>query len=205
MTTPQIDVAAEFPPKLAGLFEPHRYKVLYGGRGGAKSWSIARALLLLGQQEEHRILCCREFMQSLQDSVWRLLCDQIFELGLGSFYEVNKGFIRGANNTEFRFAGIRSNVSQVKSFEGVTLCWCEEAANISKYSWDVLIPTIRRPGSEIWISMNPELETDDSYKRWILNPPPDAWVQKIGWHATIRGCRTCSARRWRRCKDPRVR
>ena len=174
-------ITAHFPPKLYGLFEPHRYKVLYGGRGSGKSWGIARALLLLGQVNPIRVLCCRETHTSMSDSVHRLLAEQIMMLGLGSFYTIDLTRIRGKNGTEFRFVGLRSNSQQIKSYEGITHVWCEEAQNISDFSWEILIPTIRRNDSEIWISFNPYLETDATYERFIVNPPDNAWVQKMNW------------------------
>ena len=123
---------AEFPEKLACLFEPSRYKVLYGGRGGAKSWGIARALLILGAKSPLRILCAREFQTSIKDSVHKLLCDQIEALGLLGFYEITQATIRGKNGTECAFAGLRNNISNIKSFEGVDICWCEEAQSVSR-------------------------------------------------------------------------
>jgi phage terminase large subunit len=110
-----------------------------------------------------------------------LLADQIYELGLGSIYTVEKARIFSPNGTEFRFAGIRTNVSQIKSFEAVDICWVEEAVNVSRASWEVLIPTIRAEGSEIWVSFNPELETDDTYRRFVLHPPASAVTVKLGW------------------------
>jgi phage terminase large subunit len=150
---------AQFPAKLQFLFHPQRYKVLYGGRGGAKSWGIARALLIQGTQRPLRILCARETQRSIGDSVHKLLSDQIEALGLGAFYAVQKSTILGANGTEFIFAGIRQNVSNIKSYEACDICWVEEAQTVSKSSWDVLIPTIRKTDSEIWVSFNPDLET----------------------------------------------
>lgn len=172
---------ADFPEKLELLFQPARYKVLYGGRGGAKSWGIARALLILGRQKPLRILCAREIQKSIADSVHKLLSDQITELGLGSFYRVQNTTIFGANGTEFLFAGLKQNISNIKSFESVDIVWVEEAANVSKNSWDVLIPTIRKDGSEIWISFNPELETDETYQRFVRRPPPDARVMQVNF------------------------
>jgi phage terminase large subunit len=128
-----------------------------------------------------RILCARETQKSIADSVHKLLQDQIKELGLESFYTVLKYTIMGANGTEFIFAGIQQNVSNLKSYEGCDICWVEEAQTVSKHSWEVLIPTIRKDNSEIWISFNPELETDETYRRFVLNPPPNAKVQKINW------------------------
>jgi phage terminase large subunit len=78
------------------------------------------------------------------------------------------------NGTEFNFVGLRNNIANVKSFEGVDICWVEEAQSVSGRSWDVLIPTIRKEESEIWISFNPELETDETYQRFVVNPPENS-------------------------------
>ena len=172
---------AEFPLKLQCLFEKSRYKVLYGGRGGAKSWGVSRALLIKAAKEPLRILCAREFQTSIRDSVHKLLCDQIVALGLLGFYEITQTSIRGKNGSEFAFVGLKNNVSNVKSYEGVDIAWVEEAQTTSRQSWNVLIPTIRKQDSEIWITFNPELETDETYQRFVLNKPPNALVQKVNW------------------------
>jgi len=174
---------ADFPEKLSCLFEPEhsRYRIVHGGRGGAKSWGIARALLIKGSKAPLRILCAREFQTSISQSVHKLLSDQIFSLEMQGFYEITLNSIKGKNGTEFSFAGLRNNISNLKSFEGIDICWVEEANTVSKMSWDTLIPTIRKEGSEIWISFNPELETDETYKRFVIKPPDDAIVQKINW------------------------
>jgi phage terminase large subunit len=172
---------AEFPEKLQFLFEPHRYKVAWGGRGGSKSWGIARALLIMGAEKPLRILCARETQKSLADSVHTLLEDQVKALELGPRYNVQKASILGTNGTEIIFAGLKHNISNIKSAESVDIAWVEEAQTVSKESWEVLVPTIRKPGSEIWASFNPKLETDDTYKRFILKPPPGAFVQRICW------------------------
>ena len=184
LTAPNIDQAiakAEFPVKLEGLFKKSRYKVLYGGRGGAKSWGIARALLILGAKKQMRILCAREFQISIKDSVHKLLCDQIEALGLLGFYEITQATIRGANGTEFAFIGLKNNPTNIKSFEGVDICWVEEAQSVSRVSWKTLIPTIRKEGSEIWVSFNPELETDETYQRFVVSPPRDCISIKINY------------------------
>jgi len=172
---------AEFPVKLAFLFEPCRYKVAYGGRGGAKSWGIARALLILAAKNPLRILCAREYMTSMKDSVHKLLCDQIMALGLLDYYEITQNSLRAKNGSEFAFVGLKNNVANVKSYEGVDICWVEEAQTVSQRSWNTLIPTIRKEKSEIWISFNPELETDDTYQRFVVNPPENSKVVKINW------------------------
>lgn len=172
---------AEFPEKLRFLFEPHRYKVLYGGRGGAKSWSVARALLIQAAKAPLRILCARELQSSIAESVHHLLRSQIAEIGLEGFYEVQNSAILGRNGSEFVFAGLRNNVTKIKSFEGIDRVWVEEAQAVSKGSWEVLIPTIRKAGSEIWITFNPELEADETYRRFVADPPAGAAVVHVNW------------------------
>lgn len=178
----QQQVNAQFPAKLGFLFKPLRYKTCYGGRGGAKSWGFARALLILGAQKPLRILCARETQKSIADSVYKLLCDQIQDLKLEYFYGITKTNIVGINGTEFTFAGIRqSSVGDIKSYEGCDICWVEEAQIVSKRSWDILIPTIRKDGSEIWTSFNPELETDETYKRFVTSHPLGIEPVKVNW------------------------
>jgi len=170
-----------FPPKLKPLFQPSRYKILYGGRGGSKSWGIARALLIMGRAKCLRILCAREVQKSIQDSVYQLLRDQIRILELEDFYECTLSEIRGVNGTLFIFAGLKHNIDSIRSKEGLDVCWIEEAQVVSKSSWDALIPTIRKENSEIWISFNPELEEDETYVRFVKFPPSNAVVIPIGW------------------------
>lgn len=171
---------ADFPEKLEPLFTPMRFKILKGGRGGAKSWGIARALLIQGSASPLRILCGRETMQSMSDSVHQLLKDQIKALDLDGWH-TEKAKIWNDNGTEITFAGLRHNIHNIKGLEAVDIVWIEEAANVSKNSWDTLIPTVRKEGSEIWISFNPVLESDDTYKRFVLNSRPDSVVIDIGW------------------------
>jgi phage terminase large subunit len=172
----------EFPDKLQCLFGPQRYTVLHGGRGGAKSWGVARSYLIRGAETKRRFLCTREVQKSIRDSVHKLLSDQIQSLGLGAFYEVQQNVIKGANGTEFLFSGLSDQTAEsIKSFEGVDDVWVEEAQAVSKRSWDILIPTIRKEGSRITITLNPELDTDETYVRFIENPPPDAVVVQINY------------------------
>ena len=180
----------KFPDKLQCLFEPHRYKVLWGGRGGAKSWGIARALLLLGTQRKLRIVCAREIQKSIADSVYQLLKEQITSMELAAHYTVQKSAILGINGTSFVFVGLKHNIGSIKSLEGADIVWVEEADCTSAESWKVLVPTIRKDPaniyaephpSEIWISFNPKLDSDATYRQFVLTPPPGAAVVKIGW------------------------
>lgn len=171
----------KFPPKLKPLFQPARYKVFYGGRGGAKSWGFARALLLIGVGKCIRVLCARETQKSIADSVHQLLSDQIRALGLEAHYDVEKARIKGKNGTLFIFGGLRNDPDALKSVEGCDIVWVEEAQGVSRRSWETLIPTIRKDNSEVWVSFNPELDTDETYKRFVVNPPPSAVVVKLNY------------------------
>ena len=173
----------KFPSKLKCLFEPKnsRYRVLYGGLGAGKSHSVARALLCKGVLDTIRVLCAREFQTSIKDSVHKLLVDQIYEMKIEAHYDITQTSIKGKNGTEFIFAGIKNNINGLKSIEGIDYCWIEEANNVTSHSWSVLIPTIRKENSEIWVTFNPELPTDETYKRFVISPPENAVVQKVNW------------------------
>jgi phage terminase large subunit len=172
----------ELPKKLRFLRDAHRYKVVHGGRGSAKSWTFARQLLVLGTEKPLRILCAREVQESIKESVHKLLSDQIKDLDLSDFYAVYNHAILGKNGTEFAFTGLLEHtVTSIKSYEGVDICWIEEAQTVSGESWNILVPTIRKEHSEIWISFNPELDTDEVYLRFVVKPPPDAVVVEMNW------------------------
>lgn len=172
----------QLPEKLEALWNPKRYKVMHGGRGGGKSWSVAGALLTMGAQRPLRVLCAREVQKSIKQSVHQLLKDQIARLNLHAFYEILETEIRGINGSLFLFSGLRDHtVDSIKSFEGCDIVWVEEAHGVSKKSWDVLIPTIRKESSEIWLTLNPDMETDETYQRFIAYPSDDTWVCEVNW------------------------
>ncbi len=176
-------LVVQIPAKLQALFEgPARYRVAHGGRGSAKSWSFARMVLVRCVRQPLLVLCTRELQISIRDSVHRLLSAQITALHLEGFFEVQQAIIRGRNGSEIIFEGLRSNVTKIKSLEGVDLCWVEEAQRVSEVSWEVLIPTIRQPGSEIWITFNRDQETDPTDLRFVQHPPPDAKVVQCNWN-----------------------
>ena len=182
MTPQAIDTRALFPDALEFLFQPASFKVAYGGRGATKSWGFARALLIEGTRRKLRILCARETQKSIRDSVHQLLEEQIAALNLEAFYRVEKSVIYGTNGTEILFTGLKHHVDNVKSMEAISVCWVEEAQGVSKTSWDKLIPTLfRLPECELWISFNPDLEGDNTYQRFVVNPPTGAVVRKVTW------------------------
>ena len=170
------------PEKLKDIFQPHRYKVLHGGRGGGKSRSIGGILTVLAAAAPRRILCTREFQTSIRDSVMELLKFQIEDMGLKSRFRFGQNYVEGKNGSEFIFEGLRINPDKIKSMEGVDYCWVEEAQRVSEASWTYLIPTIRKPNSEFFISLNPEDADDPTYRRFITNPPPGSLVIKINWN-----------------------
>lgn len=171
-----VDVRAAFPRKFRPLLEEHhRYKVFYGGRGGAKSWQFARALLIRGLKGGLRVLCTREVQSSLKESSKQLLDDQIKLLGLQGYYQVLTNEIRGPDGTLFVFKGL-SDPEALKSAEGMDVVWIEEARVVTEPSWKKLDPTIRKAGAEIWISFNPELPTDYLHKLFVTGPPPPSSI-----------------------------
>lgn len=174
-----IDIV--IPKAFRFLFEPKRYKVLLGGRGGAKSHNIARALIVMGMQKPMRIVCAREIQKSIKDSVHKLLADLIRSHELTGFYEIQESVIKGANGTEFMFRGLKHNTADLKSLEGADICWIEEAENVSDNSYEILIPTLRKDGSEIWISFNPKRPTDPTYKRFVATIDDDIKAVKVSW------------------------
>lgn len=172
----------EFGPELLFLFEPHPYKIAWSGRYAKKSWSYAAAILQLGMERPLRIVGLRETMNSLKDSVHALFEDQIARLRIGGFYRTYQSEIRGSNGTLIFYKGLRgARADAIKSMEGCDIFWVEEGQTVSKASFLTLDPTIRKPGAELWLSMNPRFAEDDSYKRWIVNPPPGAIVRKLNY------------------------
>jgi len=169
------------PRPFAWAEQPARYKVWYGGRGGGKSWGVARLLLAKAYRRKLRILCTREYQNSIADSVHRLLTDQIQMIGLDRYFKVTRDSIKSSYGSEFLFKGIHHNIHEIKSLEGIDICWVEEAQRVPEESWQVLIPTIRKEGSEIWITFNPDEADHPTYARFISHPPPNARVVKVNY------------------------
>lgn len=150
-----------------------------------RSWTVARLLLLKGVQEKRFILCAREYQTSIKDSVLKLLEEQIELMGLQAHYRVLRDSIQGSNGTEFIFKGLHHNITEIKSTEGVDDCWVEEAENVSAESWDVLLPTIRKSGSEIWITYNPKDDDAPTHKRFVLQRQPDEVLVQTNYLDTL--------------------
>lgn len=178
-----MNARVQMPRKFKRIFEPHRYKAFYGGRGSAKSHTVAGALVVLASMQRKRIVCGREIQKSIQESVKKLIEDKIQAYNLGNFFTSTKNSIVGANGSEFLFMGLRTNIASVKSTEGIDIFWVEEASTVSQTSINTLVPTIRQPGSEIWFTWNPDKPTDpvDAMFRGEGGPPPDTLLERINW------------------------
>lgn len=174
-------MAFQIPRLVTELWEPCRYKVLFGGRGAGKSIAIADALLLEGARTKQLIACFREYQNKLDESVYALLVERINHYGLNSFFKVANTEIVGANGTRFIFLGLARNINGIQSLQGITRAWIEEAQTISARSIDVLVPTIRATGSEIWFSFNPQFEDDPVYSQFAMSNSPDVRKWIVNW------------------------
>jgi len=173
----------ELPEWCESLFdEEARYFALLGGRGSAKSYSVATTLILRAASKPLRILCAREIQKSIKDSVKRLLDDTIARAGLQEFFVSTDTEIRGQNGSLILFAGLRSNIDSIKSIEGIDVCWVEEAQTVSQASLDILIPTIRKPGSQIYFTWNPKNQTDPVDVMFVgETKPPKTIFLRVNW------------------------
>ena len=166
MTSP-LELNFEVPEKMAFLVRlKSRFKVVRGGRGSGKSGSVARGLIGKSLEKPTKVLCTRELQNSIGDSVHSLLRGTIDGCGASSLYETTLTSIKGFNDSYFLFKGLRNNINEIKSLDNVDICWVEEASGIDGKTWDILIPTIRNRGSEIWISYNPDEENDATHQRF---------------------------------------
>lgn len=179
---PKRHIDIEVPEKFKSLWKPCRYKVFYGGRGSGKTHAIAEYLIVSALLNTERVLCTREIQKSIKESVYKVLESKISKLGLDKYFFKTETSITCINGSEFIFAGLRSNVDSIKSMEGITKCWVEEAQSISRNSLDVLIPTIRKPSSELIFSFNPCNERDAVYQDFIVNTPDNAVVVKVNYN-----------------------
>lgn len=178
-----MDKKISIPEKTFFLLQDKsRYKVLYGGRGSGKSVNVALCLILIAIKRKVRILCTRQIQGSIKDSVYKLLKDLISQYGFDSYFEITLDAIRGVNGSEFIFKGLKSSVAEIKSMQGLDYCWVEEAESVTAESWDVLIPTIREEGSEIWVTFNPNMKSDETYQRFVISPPKDCIAVQLNYY-----------------------
>ncbi len=177
---PEIDI--QILPVFRELLTPAPFKVFKGGRGGGKSWQFADATLAKSFEKKHRILCTREYQTSIKDSVHKLLTDRIYHLGMGAYFDITEKSIKNHyTGSEYIFKGLHANENEIKSTEGITVAWCEEGEVIASKSWETLLPTLRTPGVELWISYNPETENNATDLLWIKQPQPGTIVRHVTW------------------------
>lgn len=182
---PKIKI--QIPSVFKELFnEAWRYLIFYGGRGSGKSQSVARALLLRGRAKKLRILCTREIQNTIKDSVHKLLKDIIDENGWDDYVVTNDGIVNALTGTEFIFRGLRHSINEIKSTEGIDICWVEEAQSITDQSIDILTPTIRKPGSQIIFTFNRLNELDPVFVRFVQADLKNAYVRKVNYDTLMR-------------------
>jgi phage terminase large subunit len=171
------------PAAFRPLFEPHRYKAYYGGRGSAKSHSFATALVIMAAQKPMRIVCAREIQDNLRASSKQLIEDKIEALGLQALFDRQDKITKGHNGSQFTYIGMWRNPDAVRSMEGADVFWGEEASALSERSLKVVRPSMRKAGSELWFSWNPEFEHDpvDKFFRGPQGPPPRSLVKEVTW------------------------
>ena len=164
------------------LLEPSRYKALYGGRASAKSHFFAECMIAnAAMNTGFRGLCVREVQKSLKESAKRLLEDKINVMGYGARFNVKHDEIGTPGGGVISFTGMnQQNSESVKSYENYSVCWVEEASVFSARSLELIRPTIRAPGSELWFSWNPHHASDpvDKFFRG-LSPPDNSIVRKV--------------------------
>ncbi|WP_374413256.1 PBSX family phage terminase large subunit [Novosphingobium colocasiae] len=163
--------------------EPIRNRVLYGGRASSKSWDAAGFAIFLACRLKIRVLCARQFQNKIDESVYALLVVQIDRFGLrGQFRILDNRIIHKRTGSEFLFYGLWRHISEIKSLEGIDICWLEEAHALTEVQWKVLEPTVRKEGSQFWIIFNPMLSTDFAWRRFVVNPPPGTIIRGINYN-----------------------
>ena len=161
---------------------PARIRVLYGGRSSSKSWETALWAIFFAQSCTMKFLCARQFQNKIEESVYTLLKAQIHRLGLLDQFNIQHNKITHRfTGTEFVFYGLWRNIDEIKSMEGIDVCWIEEAHNLSEEQWQVLEPTLKKAGSHFWIIFNPRIVTDFVYQRFVVRPPADTITKQINY------------------------
>ena len=182
----RIKIPIEYKP----LFDDNwREAAVYGGRFSLKSHTVARFLLIKAREQKTRVMCCREFQNSIADSSHQLLKELISEYELNDFEVTNNGIVNKINGSDFLFKGLHNNEQSVKSTEGVDIAWVEEAQTISQNSIDTLTPTVRKPNSKIIYTYNRLFEDDPVHVRLVMEGRPNTLVincnydiaEKYGW------------------------
>lgn len=147
-----------------------RHIILSSGRGAGKSWAVAQYIIIKSLEKKYRILCTREIQRTIRDSVYKLLMDTIERYELAEYFDVQRDRIISKSGSEIFFTGLWQHINEIKSMEGINICWVEEAQSISMQSLEILIPTIRAPKSKIFYTYNPYSEKDALHQKFVLGP-----------------------------------
>lgn len=170
-------------PKLAKFWQtPSRNKALYGGRASSKSHDAAGMAVYLAANYSLKFLCVRQFQNKISDSVYTLLADKINNSEYKMEFKIlTNSIVHKRTGSEFLFYGIARNIDEIKSTEGVDICWLEEAHALTKEQWAIIEPTIRVEGSEVWIIFNPDNITDFVWQHFIVRDAPNTIKQMINF------------------------
>lgn len=170
-------------PKLAKFWKTKsRLKVLYGGRSSSKTHDTGGVAIHLARTYTVRFLCTRQFQNKITESVYTVLKNKIEEAGYSKEFTItNNRIVHNTTKSEFIFYGLWRNIDEIKSLEGVDICWVEEAHSLTREQWEILEPTIRKEDSEIWLVFNPRYRTDFVYKNFIIKKQPNSVVKKINY------------------------
>lgn len=172
----------DIPEEYQRLFDTDwREAAIYGGRYSLKSHTVARTYLIKARMSKRRIGCFREFQNSIADSSHQLLADLIELYGLTEFRITDNSIINPITGSEFLFRGLHHNEQSIKSIEGLTDAWVEEAQTISKASIEVLTPTVRLPGSQIIYTYNRLLEEDPVHTRLVTEGRPNTLIINVNY------------------------
>ena len=178
-----IDIEAVLPEwGLPLVFEHHRNKVLFGGRGGGKSVTIGIALVILAAAKPLRIACTRAYQSSIRESTKQIIEEAIELLDLNWFFRIEKNNITGANGSYFFFHGVEGSRQAMRSWQSVDIFWVDEAQDMTHVSYKLLRPTIRAPRSELWFSFNPRFRSDVVYEAFVARRPPRSYIKKVNYY-----------------------
>lgn len=179
-----MQVKVDVSPKMRDFFydgdsfcDKYRFYVAHGGRGSGKSFETAQLLVLKALKNKELILCTRELQKSIKDSSLKIIKNTIETMGVQNYFETGESFVRCQNGSEFIFKGLRHNAEEIKSTEGITQAWVEEAENTSEESMRLLVPTIRTDNSKIYITFNPKDKNSHIYKKYVIEAHRDPRIK----------------------------
>lgn len=181
------EIVIEIPEEFERLFDNDwREAAIFGGRFSLKSHTVARYLLIRARQEKTRILCAREYQNSIADSSHQLLTDLIKQYDLNDFKVTDKSIVNLITGSEFLFKGLHHNEQSIKSIEGINIAWVEESQTITQRSIEILTPTIREDNSQIIWTYNRLAEDDPVHKRLVIEGRPNTLVINVNYDIAIK-------------------